>query len=210
MNGFLETQIEWKNKESLELKKDKRMSCKKCHDHVAHDCTENLGFVAVSSKLAKKIEDIYHANHHIFYEERKEDVKDSLPKWKTLIDGELIEKDRLGVVLNEKYDDGKQQRNDQTGQFRKDVLPISPGRKAIPKKYEFTENDPLPSQNTFISEEKLQERIEKKYYPSPGIFIPPLNKQRDVIIIGGGHNGLISAAYLAKKGLDVLLLEREM
>jgi phytoene dehydrogenase-like protein len=30
----------------------------------------------------------------------------------------------------------------------------------------------------------------------------------DAIIVGGGHNGLVSAAYLAKAGLDVLLLER--
>lgn len=30
----------------------------------------------------------------------------------------------------------------------------------------------------------------------------------DAIIVGGGHNGLISACYLAKHGLDVLLLER--
>jgi len=29
-----------------------------------------------------------------------------------------------------------------------------------------------------------------------------------VVIIGGGHNGLVSAAYLAKYGLDVLILER--
>ncbi|MGE5718965.1 MAG: phytoene desaturase family protein, partial [Nocardioidaceae bacterium] len=35
-------------------------------------------------------------------------------------------------------------------------------------------------------------------------------KQRkyDVVIVGGGHNGLVSAAYLAKAGLSVLVLER--
>jgi phytoene dehydrogenase-like protein len=32
--------------------------------------------------------------------------------------------------------------------------------------------------------------------------------QRDVVIVGGGHNGLACAAYLAKAGLDVLVLER--
>jgi len=35
-----------------------------------------------------------------------------------------------------------------------------------------------------------------------------MNKKYDVIIIGGGHNGLICAAYLAKAGRKVLVLER--
>jgi phytoene desaturase len=33
-------------------------------------------------------------------------------------------------------------------------------------------------------------------------------RDRDVVIVGGGHNGLACAAYLAKAGLDVLVLER--
>jgi phytoene dehydrogenase-like protein len=32
--------------------------------------------------------------------------------------------------------------------------------------------------------------------------------ERDVIVVGGGHNGLACAAYLAKAGRDVLVLER--
>jgi phytoene dehydrogenase-like protein len=33
--------------------------------------------------------------------------------------------------------------------------------------------------------------------------------KHDIIIVGGGHNGLVAAAYLAKAGLDVLVVERQ-
>jgi len=32
--------------------------------------------------------------------------------------------------------------------------------------------------------------------------------QRDIIVLGGGHNALVAAFYLAKKGLKPLILER--
>ena len=36
----------------------------------------------------------------------------------------------------------------------------------------------------------------------------PESKNRDVVIIGGGHNGLVTAFYLAKAGYKPLVLER--
>src|SRR5258705_10377340 len=35
-----------------------------------------------------------------------------------------------------------------------------------------------------------------------------MKSQYDVVILGAGHNGLVSAAYLARAGLSVLLLEK--
>jgi phytoene dehydrogenase-like protein len=35
-----------------------------------------------------------------------------------------------------------------------------------------------------------------------------VKKKLDVILIGGGHNGLVAAAYLAKAGKQDLVLER--
>src|SRR3954467_11325350 len=37
---------------------------------------------------------------------------------------------------------------------------------------------------------------------------PPLRSSYDAVIVGAGHNGLVAAAYLARAGRSVLVLER--
>jgi len=47
-----------------------------------------------------------------------------------------------------------------------------------------------------------------KYYPSTGECARPTRSKYDAVVIGAGHNGLITAAYLSRAGYKVLVLER--
>jgi phytoene dehydrogenase-like protein len=45
-------------------------------------------------------------------------------------------------------------------------------------------------------------------HPAPSAHQPPTGGVYDAVIVGGGHNGLVAAAYLARAGRSVLVLER--
>jgi phytoene dehydrogenase-like protein len=86
---------------------------------------------------------------------------------------------------------------------------MSPVTAPVSENYLNTEIDPPINHSTIISDDKLQERVRRKYISSdPSKYIAPKKDQREVLIVGGGHNGLVSAAYLAKAGVDTLVLER--
>src|SRR5580692_1039501 len=60
---------------------------------------------------------------------------------------------------------------------------------------------------------KLRNRVEISLLPrlpySPlHSRVSIMSRSYDIIIIGAGHNGLVTAAYLAKAGYKVLVLER--
>src|SRR3990172_4196006 len=42
----------------------------------------------------------------------------------------------------------------------------------------------------------------------PSAAAKPADRTYDAIVVGGGHNGLVNGAYLAKAGLQTLILER--
>ncbi len=49
---------------------------------------------------------------------------------------------------------------------------------------------------------------ELPFFLVPGRIPPVIKSRYDVVVLGTGHNGLVAAAYLARAGLSVLLLEK--
>lgn len=239
-SGFHRSQVEWKGNviNSTEHKEymppnsaNPHYFCP-CHkrEYLGVDATRFLGYVALNLKLAvgyrdNSLPDIYRPNHHFFYDNRVVHCPDQLPKWKTVLQGEIVsESDQSnGIILptanlndlklsftsmTPREDGGRPYSHTTEGRIMKDVLPLSPIRPPEPLLYHFPESDPPINNVTVIPEDKIQERMTQKYYPSPGAYIAPAKQKRDAIVIGGGHNGLITSAYLSKHGLDTLVLER--
>lgn len=191
--------------------KNPRCYCKVCGDYLAEDAKRSMGLIAVSLDAVKgEIADSYKPNMHIFYDSRDEKVelpKDGLPKWKTLPMGEIANPSEQ-TWHKTNYDLGCGKRDEKSGRLGKDALPFTPTRPPYPEEYLFPESDPPPNHVSNISVEKIEERVQQKYIKSSTAFIAPEKSDSDVLIIGGGHNGLVTAAYLAKAGLNVRVLER--
>ena len=210
-------------------------SCAK-KQYMGVDATRLLGIVALNLRRTEgyangTLPDIYRPNHHFFYADRKMDCVDDLPKWKTVLEGDMLpercEKGELPLACPDDLrltshaadegDRGCHRPSEWTrsaacgaGRLRKDVLPLSPVRPPEPSIYHFTESEHPANNHTIISEEKLRERVQRKYHRSEtsSPVSQSADRKRGAIVIGGGHNGLVSAAYLAKSGMDVLVLER--
>jgi hypothetical protein len=174
--------------------KNQRYYCKSCDDYIGENALRPLGMFAFPlHRAVGDVPDCYKPNHHIFYEFRAANVADSLPKWNTLPEGRLVQPtDPSPPTLSDAshfkpaptFSTGAQWDNDR-GWYRKDVQPLSPTRTPESKVYHFTENDPAPNHVSLITPDKVQERVNKKYYPSPQKFVAPNRTKRDVIIIGG-------------------------
>jgi phytoene dehydrogenase-like protein len=214
--GFKSDQIMFENEAGIEARvpsnsKNPRLYCKKCNDYVAEDARRVLGVYALPLHRvdADKIDDCYKPNAHIFYTDRVKDVDDALPKWSTVLQGELAVPPTEPKSVPASTPAGEHGSwNASVGSLRKDVQPLSANRVPYPDVYHFTESDPVPNHTTLVTPAKVQERVARKYNLSAQEFVAPANRKRDAIVIGGGHNGLVSAAYLAKHGIDTLVLER--
>mmetsp|Transcript_79622 Transcript_79622/g.234158 ORF Transcript_79622/g.234158 Transcript_79622/m.234158 type:complete len:841 (+) Transcript_79622:58-2580(+) len=204
--GFSPDSVKWHGGASIvdsvpEGSKNVRKHCGSCGSYLGEDASGPLGILALPHAAARTAGTqldcpAYAAQHHIFYGSRIADVHDNLPKWTTLPSGG-ISGDRHAQGASKAY-------------ASKDVLPLSPMRPAYPSRYTFTEVDPPASSHTTeVTEDKVIERVGRKYASSPSEACGQAkSSEYDAIIIGGGHNGLITAAYLAKAGLSTLVLER--
>ncbi|KAF4674982.1 Pyridine nucleotide-disulfide oxidoreductase domain-containing protein 2 [Perkinsus chesapeaki] len=171
--------------------KNSRIYCGECSEYIAGGAVNTLGMFTLPTDADSDIE--YHPTMHIFYQDRVEDVQDPLPKWSTLpsVSSEILEPSTEPLLW-------------------RDVRPLGPSRSPYPRDYTFPQMGDLPPnyETSGLTQEAHDARVSAKY-ASPRSEAPLfLDKEYDAIIIGGGHNGLISAAYLAKEGYDVLVLER--
>ncbi|KAF4751039.1 Pyridine nucleotide-disulfide oxidoreductase domain-containing protein 2 [Perkinsus olseni] len=169
----------------------KPLYCGECSEYIAGGAVNTLGMFTLPTSEDADCE--YLPTMHIFYEDRVEDVEDPLPKWSALpcASNGLMEPSTEPLLW-------------------RDVRPLGPSRPPYPQTYTFSQMSDLPPnyETGTLTEEVHDARIKSKYAAPRNETPTFVEKEYDIIIVGGGHNGLITAAYLAKEGYDVLVLER--
>jgi hypothetical protein len=119
--------------------------------HLAENLNRTQGLIAFNVEGLRnqsKLPVEYQPNHHFHYSERKTDVNDNLPKWKTVIDGEIIpssNSSQVAATQKSQSHPGNNlfEYNSSTGGLFKDVLPLSPLVPAEPLEYTHTEQELL-------------------------------------------------------------------
>lgn len=200
MTSFKTNQVIWASGANL-IKvsgNDKSMnhvicSCDK-RELLANDYSDTLGVVSINVQHSPE-RCIHLPNHHFFYDQRVSDAHDFFPKWKTIIGSESMNDPSSSVSPGE------------TTKVINNSL-FHPVELLEPKQYHFTETEVPANHTTKISESKIDERRQKKYHSPTNAYIAPSKQKYDAIIVGGGHNGLVTAAYLSKAGMKPLVLER--
>jgi len=143
--GFKPHQVEWKGQEQLQLmvkasdnyRKALHYECGVCKTHMYEDASSAFGMFMLPARVVPQaredlsedlslLPDEFKPNHHIFYRERLRDVRDGLPKWSTVIQGELE-----AAAAHYTEDDERRRvegHNAATGQYTRHVTNLSPPR----------------------------------------------------------------------------------
>lgn len=143
-SGFKPQQVEWTGRQHLQLmpeasdnyRKALHYECRICRTHMYEDASSAFGMYMLPARVVPRAredlsEDLsalpaeFRPNHHIFYRERLQDVSDGLPKWSTVIQGQLEH-----AALHDASDTRLRVHgyNASTGQYTRHVANLSPPR----------------------------------------------------------------------------------
>tara|TARA_B110000208_G_scaffold61188_1_gene79562 strand:+ start:26 stop:1039 length:1014 start_codon:yes stop_codon:yes gene_type:complete len=227
--GFRHDQVRWIGGDALVKTPppgslNDHYACGSCGTYLGVDAERLLGLVALNLDASADVGSTYLPNHHLFYDDRVVNVKDELPKWRTVLQGEVADESAESsnaldsVPPPPRFDGvGRQMstpRDPTSGSMNKEVSLFGPFKAPEPLEYHFTEVDPVVGHRTVVTSAKVAERVERKYdatpppQPAAAASVGASTRECDVVIVGGGHNGLTTAAYLSRAGLDVVVLER--